>query len=156
MSCYQRIEGQIRRYGRLAIGIAASAIVISGLALCGAAQAATSLPSHAQAATARSAAAPDLEYSCFGTPHKLHSRYCYFQTQHGRAPLYYPDGKLRELLPLNDKVDVNCYYYNGNTVEDHVSWTQATNNFNGHIPDYYINEGGHSPWDAPGELPQCG
>jgi len=100
--------------------------------------------------------APDFEYSCFGTPHKLGSRYCYFQTQHGHAPLYNSNGTLKEKLPLNDKVEINCYYYKGTAIEDHVSWTQATGTFNGHIPDSYVNEGGNNPWDSPGYLPQCG
>lgn len=156
MKFHQHIQGHLRRYSRLAI-IAASAAAFSGLALGGTAQAATNAPSHASAAAARIAtAAPDLQYSCFGTPHKLGSRYCYFQTTNGKAPLYNSNGTLWGHLPLNDKVEINCYYYSGSTVEDHVSWTQATGNFTGHIPDSYVNEGGSNPWDSPGDLPQCG
>lgn len=155
---HQHIKGHLRRYSRLATLIAASAIAISaGLAVSGAAQAATNAPSHASAAGVRTATmTPAIQYSCFGTPHVLGSRYCYFQTTNGHAPLYNPDGSLKERLPLNDKVEINCYYYSGSTVEDHVSWTQATGNFTGHIPDSYINEGGSNPWESPGDLPQCG
>lgn len=154
----QHIEGFLRRYSRLAAISAVSVIAISGLALgAGTAQAATNGPSGTSAIAAHAASAkPDLEYTCFGTPHKLGSRYCYFQTQHGNAPLYNSNGTLKEYLPLNDKVEINCYYYKGSTVEDHVTWTQATGNFTGHIPDSYVDEGGSNPWDAPGELPQCG
>lgn len=157
MNFHRYTGGHLRLYSRLAAGIAAAAIVISGFALGGAAEAAANSPSHVSAAAARAAAVtPAFQYSCFGTPHRLGSRYCYFQTKNGRAPLYNPNGTLKERLPLNDKVEVNCYYYIGSTIEDHVSWTQATGNFTGHIPDYYVNEGGHNPWNWPGYLPQCG
>lgn len=155
MNIYQHSKVHLRRYSRLLVVIIA--IAISGLVVSGTAQAATNAPSHASAAAARTATTvPSFQYSCFGTPHKLGSRYCYFQTEHGHAPLYNHDGTLKEDLPLNDKVEINCYYYIGNTVEDHVSWTQATGTFTGHIPDYYINEGNNNPWDSPGYLPKCG
>ncbi len=154
MNIHQHIASHLRRFGKVLVIIA---IAISGLAVSGTAHAATNSPARASAAAARTApATPDLQYSCFGTPHKLGSRYCYFQTQNGNAPLYNPNGTLNRHLPLNDKVEINCYYYSGNTVEDHVSWTQATGNFTGHIPDHYINEGGANPWQYPGYLPQCG
>jgi len=154
---HQHIEGNLRRYSRLAAIIAVPAFAIGGLAVGGGtAQAATNAPARASTAASRAATVtPDLEYNCVGSIHIPGSRACYFQTQNGNAPLYNSDGTLKEYLPLNDKVEISCWYYSGSTVEDHVVWTQATGNFSGHIPDYYVNEGGSEPWDYPAELPQC-
>lgn len=97
---------------------------------------------------------------CWGSAGQLfgpNARYCYFQTKNGSAPLYEPNNTLYISLPLNDEVEITCYYYDENGyVQDHVVWTQATGSFTGHIPDSYINEGGANPWQSPGLLPYCG
>lgn len=151
------IGSRLRRHGRLTALIAAPAVIVAGLAVSGTAQAATNGPAHASAPVSQTAtsARSFLEWSCFGKPHQLGSRYCFFQTENGHAPLYYPNNTLAGFLPLNDKVKLTCYYFIGNTIEDHVTWTQFTGYFTGHIPDFFINEGGSAPWAAPAQLPQC-
>lgn len=162
MNVRQTIKYRTRRYRMWALISAAAAVTaLSGLAATGSAQAAVSSPAHAVSVGAARTAAPDVEYSCSGTPSTT-SRSCYFQTQNGDAPLFYPSGSLHLQLPPNDKVHVTCYYY-GNPpsgwlndgVQDHVNWTEVTGNTTGHIPDPYIDEGGENPWNAPYYITEC-
>ena len=72
-------------------------------------------------------------------------------TQNGHAPLFRPNNSLWGTLPLNDEVEVTCYYLGSSPgwlndgYEDHVVWVNAVGNFTGHIPDDYINFGGLTP-----------
>lgn len=158
------------------IALIASLMALSGLAFSGTAQAvsgtargdsvttqaAIKAPVRAGARETATRAVPDVEYSCSGTPNTS-SRSCYFQTQDGYAPLFAPNGSLRALLPLNDKVLVTCYYfgnppapYAGDGVLDHVTWENTIGSFTGHIPDAYIDEGGDYPYDYPFDIAECG
>jgi hypothetical protein len=160
----------LHKYRNLSfIALIVSLIALSGLAVSGTAQAesgtaqaAIKAPVRAGAPAAPTQAAPDVEYSCSGTPNTS-SRRCYFQTQNGYAPLFAPNGSLHALLPLNDKVLVTCYYYGnppapylGDGVQDHVTWENTIGNFTGHIPDEYIDEGGDYPYDYPFDIAECG
>jgi hypothetical protein len=116
----------------------------------------------ARAPKARTDTVPDVEYSCSGIIFTA-SRQCYLQTENGHAPLFAPNGNLYDLLPLNDKVLVTCFYlgnppsaYLTDGIEDHVVWENTVGYFTGHIPDAYINEGGNAPWNAPYDISQCG
>jgi hypothetical protein len=160
---HQHIQDHLRRYRRLVIVAASvSAIAVAGLAAGGTAQAAVGSPSHAAASDARARTlAPDVEYSCSGTP-GTSSRNCYFQTQNGDAPLFSPSGILLTALPPNDKIHVTCYYQGDSPsgwlndgVQDHVVWTQETGTTAGHIPDPYVDEGGENPWNSPYDLTEC-
>ncbi len=138
----------------------AALIAVSGLAVNGPAQAA-SAPARVGAQAVPTNAAPDVEYSCSGIIFTA-SRQCYLQTENGHAPLFAPNGNLYDLLPLNDKVLVTCFYF-GNPpsayltdgIEDHVVWENTVGDFTGHIPDAYINEGGNAPWNYPYDISQC-
>jgi hypothetical protein len=151
-----------KTHSRLAAGaLVAGLTALSGLAASGPAQAANA-PAAGGGAQARTQAVPDVEYSCSGIIFTA-SRQCYFQTENGNAPLFAPDGALHELLPLNDKVLVTCFYF-GNPpskyltdgIEDHVVWENTVGDFTGHIPDAYINEGGAAPYNYPFDISQCG
>jgi hypothetical protein len=159
-----------RMRARLAFAAPIAALIaVTGLAVNGPAQAengnahaAIKAPVRAGAPEARAQAVPDVEYSCSGNIYTPF-RQCYFQTQNGHAPLFAPNGSLHELLPLNDKVLVTCYYfgnppapYLGDGVEDHVTWENTVGNFTGHIPDPYIDEGNELPSDYPYDLDECG
>jgi hypothetical protein len=81
-------------------------------------------------------------------------------TTNGHAPLFRSNGTLWGTLPLNDSVTVTCWYYgnppspwHGDGYQDHISWANGVGNFDGHIPDYYINLGGLVP-PAYG-IPKC-
>lgn len=152
METHQHTRNPLRRHRRLALTAAAAAIAIPGLAVGGSALAATGTPAHA-------ASVPN--YYCTGWP-KTASRTCYFHTQRGDAPLFYPSGSLHLQLPPNDKIRVTCYYranspsgWLNDHVQDHVTWTQVTGNTTGHVPDSYVNEGGEYPWSGPFYLSQC-
>jgi hypothetical protein len=134
----------------------AALIALPALAVDGSAHAANA-PARTGAPEARSHAAPDVLYSCTGIIFTA-SRQCYLQTQNGHAPLLAPNGNLYDLLPLNDKVLVTCFYfgnppsaYLSDGIEDHVVWENTVGDFTGHIPDAYINEGGENPYD----ISQC-
>jgi hypothetical protein len=149
--------------GCAGLALITSAAAVGGIAASGTAQAAVKSPVHAVVTTARTrAAAPDVQFSCSGRANTT-SRSCYFQTQNGDAPLFYPSGSLHLRLPLNDKVHVTCYYranspsgWLNDGVQDHVNWTQVTGNTTGHIPDPYVDEGGKNPWASPYYLAVCG
>lgn len=86
---------------------------------------------------------------------------CLPHTQNGNAPLFRSNGSLWGTLPLNDEVEVTCWYrgnppapWVGDGYQDHVVWVNAVGNFTGHIPDHYINFGGHTPNQV--GLPECG
>jgi len=156
----------MRMNRRLAFtALAAILAGLSALATGGAAQA-SGVALHTGASKMRIQAAPDVTYSCSGTPNQP-SRRCYFQTKapagySGHAPLFSPDGSLHLTLPLNDKVLVTCYYfgnppssYAGDGIEDHVTWENGVGSYTGHIPDPYINEGNATPPDYPYELAEC-
>lgn len=99
-------------------------------------------------------------YTCTGTPFTT-GRTCVTHVFSG-APLFRSDGSLYEILPANDRVTVTCWYpgnppspYSGDGFQDHVSTENIPNPISGHIPDPYVNFGGHTPNQSPIDLDQC-
>lgn len=138
-----------RRIAKLAVAAVTMASAV-GLASLGATAASAATSTHPVTAPAASTAAAISDCSpCF--PH----------TVNGHAPLFRSDGSLWGTLPLNDEVEVTCWYpgnppapWHGDGYQDHVVWVNSVGNFTGHIPDYYINFGGLTPNQV--GLPRCG
>jgi hypothetical protein len=133
---------QVMKRMRYLASTAALVFVTASMLAAGGANAATSAPARASVAVVTPDCSP-----CF--PH----------TKNGHAPLFRHDGSFWGTLPLNDEVEVTCWYLGSNPgwssdgYQDHVAWVNSVGAFNGHIPDYYINFGGLTP-DAEG-LPHC-
>lgn len=80
-------------------------------------------------------------------------------TINGNAPLFI-SGYVQESLPRNDKIHVSCWYYGnpptgylGDGYQDHVTYENWPYSAAGHIPDAYVDLGGHTPNQV--GIPKC-
>jgi hypothetical protein len=141
------------RHMAVLLGAAAATIALTGT---------SALAAPRPAATVwHATASPDVYYSCSGTPFTS-GRECKLKLKYNGTPVFNPGGSIAFTAPAGDIARVTCYYY-GNPpspwktdgIEDHINYLSTDTTFVGHIPDYYVDEGGEVPYDSPYDLSEC-